>query len=1040
MEKKNPEKLKMSGKVFRRIWVTVIVILLAIAVALTVAGNSFASVLDSFLGGGQLTVNKASGTDNWNANYYEKSTKSMQEAKQRSYKVSEAITDEGMVLLKNDGTLPLKAGSSVTPLGYGYLHAAYSGSGAAATSDKDILTTEKGLSNYFKINTASVDVMKGAKAKSPKAAPGTPALDSDKNSVQAILDKGKVTQLPEYNPSIYDSIADKVKDTTGIVYIKREGSEGIDKRTQPYSDGTAHYLALTTAEKNTIKFAKEHCSSVVVVLNTANPVELSPLMSGQFEANAIVWAGITGSRGFDSLGRILCGKVNPSGRLTDTYASDFTKDPTFANFGEYHYTNSKVTDQSVLAEIMPGTGRGTINRPFVEYEEGIYFGYRYYETAAIEDPSFVYGQLDGKGGLAESGAVAYPFGYGLSYTSFQQKLNKVETNKGKVVATVEIKNIGKVPGKDTVQLYYTSPYTSYDRENHVEKSATELGAFAKSKLLAPGASQTLKLNFYKDDMASYDYHHQNRNGTTGAYVLEAGDYAIQLKNNSHDVIDTVHLTVDSTHFFEGTDLRQSDKDAQSAINAKGEPTGKPDMGRKYVAPSNVFKTMNSYMDNPQITQLSRSDWKGTFPTTPVNRKEAAPQVALDEFKWFDNFDPKTDKILGNVPSSKVYQSKQPKSNAKHDMALIDLRGENYDSRKWDQLLDQIDWKGDEKGIKDVLYKAAYQTAAIPSIDKPATVDKDGPTGWSIKGASAWGGANLIASSWNVDLLKQMGEAIGEEGLQAGLTGWYGPGVNMHRSPFSGRVYEFYSEDGLLSGKLAAASISGAGDKGLFSCLKHFALNDQETFRDMYLATWANEQATREIYLRPFEIAVEQARSTLKYISDNKGTMSKKVIRSDTGMMSSQNSIGGIMGFAHQGLLENVLRNEWNFRGSVITDLYPTRQLEFRDMTIRSGNDMYMSQLDGNATDYESPTARMAMRNALHNVAYTVVNSNAMNGITPKSRLSYSMSPWKKLLYGIDVVIVIVAALIGFWIIRRKRSETAHPELYRKSKVRKSTQA
>lgn len=1040
MESEKPKKLKMSGRTFKRIWITVIVVILALAVALTVAGNSFASVLDSYLGGGHMVVKKAPGTSAWNTTYNAKATNSMQEAKTKSDAVSQRVTDEGIVMLKNDGVLPLKEQSIVSPFGAGYMDPAYSGSGAAATTDKEMITSEQGLKHYFKVNDATVQAMKGAKTSSPGAAPGTKALNADKNSVQAIMDKGKSAHIDEYDPSIYTPLADKVKDTTGIVFIKRSGSEGIDKRTQGYDDGTPHYLALTAAEKNTIKFAKDHCASVIVVLNSANPMELTPIMGGEFEADAIVWTGTTGSRGFESLGRILSGKVNPSGRLTDTYPTDFTKDPTFANFGEYHYTNTKVKDQSVLGDFMPGANRGTIDRPYVEYEEGIYVGYRYYETASVEDPDFIYGRLNKNGGIVQPGAVAYPFGYGMSYTSFDRKLKDVQVSGGKVEATVEVKNTGKVAGKDTVQLYYTAPYTDYDRSNHVEKSATELGAFAKTKLLQPGAGQEIKLKFSEDDMASYDYHHRNHDGSTGAYLLEAGNYMLQLKNNSHDVLDTYQFTVANTQFYEGNNPRQSDKDAQSKLNDKGEPTGKPEQKAGFKAPSNRFQTMNAYMDEQGVTQLSRSNWKGTFPTAPEGRKGVAPQVALDEFSWFDKFDPDTDKVLGNDKASKVYQDKEPNSKAKHDLALIDLRGEDYNSKKWDQLLDQIDWQGDKKSITEVLFKAAYQTAAIPSIDKPATVDKDGAMGWSIKGASSWAGANVIASTWNVNLLKEMGEALGEEGLQSGLNAWYAPGVNTHRSPFSGRVYEYYSEDGLLSGKLAAASISGAGNKGIFSYLKHFALNEQETFRDMYLATWANEQAVREIYLKPFEIAVKEARSTEKYIGDSKGTMTTKVIRSATGIMSSQNSIGGVIGFAHRGLLTDVLRGEWGFHGAVITDLYPTKQHQLRDMTLRAGNDLFMNQMENAAKDYDSPTARMAMRKALHNIGYATVNSNAMNGITPRSRLGYSMSPWKKLLYGIDVAIVVVAALIVFWIVRRGLDEKANPDRYKKPKSRKKVKA
>lgn len=294
----------------------------------------------------------------------------------------------------------------------------------------------------------------------------------------------------------------------------------------------------------------------------------------------------------------------------------------------------------------------------------------------------------------------------------------------------------------------------------------------------------------------------------------------------------------------------------------------------------------------------------------------------------------------------------------------------------------------------------------------------------------------MAATWNVDLLHQVGECLGEEALQAGLNGWYAPAVNLHRSPFSGRVYEYYSEDGLLSGKLAAAAIGGAGDKGVFSYLKHFALNDQESYRSEGLATWANEQAVRELCLKPFQIAVSEARSTETYLDGN-GKRQTKTIRSATAMMSAQNFIGGVMGFAHRGLLMDVLRGEWNFHGAVVTDLFMSKSKTERDMIMRAGSDMYMIQAPGyNASDYDSATARSAMRTAIHNIAYMTVNSNAMNGITPGSTLRLTLSPWKKLLIGADAIVALVVVLMIACMVLRSRDEKRHPESYRKPKPRK----
>ncbi|MCD7867482.1 MAG: glycoside hydrolase family 3 C-terminal domain-containing protein [Clostridiales bacterium] len=1021
----------MSNARFTKIWTVGIVFILVLCLVLNIAANMFSAVLDSYLGRGEMHIEVAEGSEEWESEYYETSTESLSEAKEESNTVSEQITDEGIVLLKNDGALPLEEGTSVAPFGYGYMDPAYSGSGAASTTDSEMITVEEALNTYFTVNTATVEKMSSAEADSPGPAEGTSAFEDDVNSLQAMMNGGEAAKIYEYDPSIYSGTEASVKNSVGIVFIKRTGSEGIDKRYEAYDDGTPHYLALTANEKETIKFAKENCSKVIVILNISNPIELGPIMSGEYEADAIMLVGTAGSRGFLSMAKIMAGEVNPSGRLADIYPTDFTQDPTYVNFGADFYTNSTVVDTTTL-DFIPGANKGTMDRAFVEYEEGIYTGYRYYETADIMDTSFVYGELDENGGAVTEGAVAYPFGYGLSYTTFEKKIADFQVDGDEILISVEVTNTGDVAGKDVVQIYYTTPYTEYGSENKVEKSTTVLQDFTKTDILEPGASETVTLQFSREDMASYDASHENEDGTTGCYLLEAGEYSIELKENSHTVIDFRTVEIENDIFYEGDNARQSEKDAQSVLDEDGNSLGYTYDGSDFVAASNQFDTLNEYMSDDGVTNLSRSDWTGTFPTAPDGEREA-PQVALDEFETNDigSFDVENDEKLGNTEGSLVYTSEVFAENEENGLSLIDMRGLDYNDEAWDALLDQIDWTGEQENIQTLLYGAAYQTAEVESVGKPATTDKDGAMGWSVDGAASWASASLMACTWNTDLMYEYGICIGEEALQAGLTGWYAPGVNLHRSQFGGRFYEYYSEDGLLSGKLAAAIVSGAGEKGVISYLKHFALNEQETYRSVSLATWATEQTMRELYLKPFELCVKYAKSSLSYISDDQGTITTKVIRSETGIMSAQNFIGGTMGFAHYGLLTNVLRNEWGFNGAVVTDLFPSSSESLRDMTIRAGSDMYMNQAGYVATDYESTTARAVMRNAMHNILYAVANSNAMNNIVPGTKFSYDMSLWRKLLIGIDIGIIGCIALILSRIILRRRDEKKNPEKYLK---------
>ena len=1017
-EKRNKKRVGVTRRAVMKIGAIVIAAITVLAHILT---NRFKSVLDGRFGRGEMTVTKVAGTEDWDTEYCKKDTASLAEAKAASDVVSEELADEGIVLLKNDGTLPLAAGSSVTPFGYGYLNPAYAGVGAAASADTTMVTPETALSAFFDLNSAAVDAMREATPSSPDAAAGTTPLDQSINPSVGADEARKTTEIPNYDPSIYETIANSVGGTTGIVFIVRTGTEGSDKRTEGYDDGTPHYLALTQAEKDTVKFARENCGSVVLVLNTSNPVELLPVMTGENEANAIVWVGTTGSRGFQSLAKVLSGKVNPSGRITDTYPTDFTADPTFANFGAFDYTNITCTDSVMI----PTMNIGEYPGHFVEYREGIYVGYRYYETAAAEDPSFSYGTLDAGGAAVEPGAVAYPFGYGLSYTTFDQRISGCKDDDTTISVSVSVTNTGTVAGKEVVQLYFTSPYTDYDRQNGIEKPSTQLLDFAKTELLEPGDTADVDFTIPKENLASYAYRHENSDGTVGCYVLEGGTYTIDLKKNAHEVIDEAEVNVDETVFYEGDNPRQTDRDAQSLLDDEGNSREITYDGSPFVAASNRFQSLSDYMCGDDVTQLSRADWVATQPVQLEGRSKEAPQIAVDEFAWMRDFDYEKDDRLGNVPGSLVYSDAMPASGAQNGLSLIDLRGIDYHDAEWDALLDQVDWDADRENIQKLLYQAAYQTGELESVSKPATTDADGAMGWSSEGASSWASANLLASSWNVDLLEKMGECIGEEALQLGLTGWYAPSTNIHRCPFSGRTYEAYSEDPTVAGKASAAAISGAANKGVVSYYKHFAMNNQETYRNYSLATWANEQTIREIYLRPFEIAIKGARSTLSYVSDDRGTIATKVVRAASGLMTSYNLIGGVNTFAHYGLVHDILRSEWGYDGAVITDLQLLDGAAFRDLATRTGNDLFMCP-GTVAQDYDSPTARTLMRESLHHVLFATANSNVMNGLTSGSKVTYAPSPWQNLLYGATAVLVAADALLVVGIVRdgKKEEETS----------------
>lgn len=505
-----------------------------------------------------------------------------------------------------------------------------------------------------------------------------------------------------------------------------------------------------------------------------------------------------------------------------------------------------------------------------------------------------------------------------------------------IAVTVAVKNTGDTAGKDVVQIYYTAPYTQLDEEYRIEKSAVNLAAFGKTGLLQPGEQEKVTLTFDKEDMASYCYTRDNGDGTTGCYVLEAGAYTVSLRANSHDVPDSRDVAAMSTEWFDNTNPRQSEKDAQSALDENGQPLGYPADGadKAFQAATNQFQESSDYMLR-ESSLLTRSDWENTFPVIAEGRTKEASDTGLK---------------IGDLATC------------------------------------------------------------------------------------AWMSKPVVASTWNTELIYEMGCAVGQEALTDGLNGWYAPGMNIHRSPFSRRNLEYFSEDPVLTGKLAAALISGCGDQCLYCFVKHFAVNDQETNRQFFLTTWADEQTMGEIYLKAFEIAFKEARMSVKYISDDQGTVSVKVMPAATGVMTARSCIGTTICFANYGLLTGVLRGEWGFNGSVITNLHFVMEPWLRDKMLRAGGDMYlmmnMDQLRIPAGDCGSATARSLIRETIHHISYMEFNSAVMNHTAPSAIVTYDTSPWVYLLVGIDIVAGVFIVFMVTAILRRRKDNRLHPEKYR----------
>ena len=986
------------------VFICIVSFLLVLAIALSIAANipALQSIAFTYLGRGEATPVQLEGTENWDTNYYEPQFSTKEETVKNGEAVTRELCEEGFVLLKNqDGALPLDAGETISLIGRGAVDPLYGGSGSGNVDVSKAASPYSGIEQAgFSMDDASYDYFMKEKDNYKRCAIVMDKYEQSQWLIGEVANDGSGVHPFTVNG---ESVA--------VYVISRAGGEGWDlssdllrdaKESAAFADavksGTAkaeyetyvpgqHQLELSTYEKNWLKFCEDNYDKTIVIINSSNVMELGEL-EADAGVDAILWVGGPGSTGFDALGNILSGKVNPSGRTVDIYPADFTKDPTFVN-------TAAINQYSDIGAGDVAAGDNSIAAAFTtQYEEGIYLGYRYYETAAEE------------GFIDYDEAVVYPFGYGLSYTEFSYGDPSWSVSGNVITASVTVTNEGDVAGKDVVQLYYSAPYT----EGGIEKSSVVLGGFAKTALIEPGGTDTVTITLDRDEMASYDYKGIKIEG--GGYVLEEGDYILSLRSDSHTLLPGDDMTytyeVGSDVFYdEVTTVADGEIlfEKQPAVN-------------RFSDVSAIFK------DTPTAgyaLPMSRADFAGTFPTAPTADDLLAKQITLTYEEdgetvsktiadFLKPFDPATDLIDADA--------EMPTMGASNGIVLSSMRGIGYGEAIWDDFLDQLTEADYTDLAPTALASNAFNTPEIESLGKSRTQDFDGPQGFTSlfgsTGCCAYCSEVVIASTWNLELAYEMGNAIGEESIINGYNGWYGPAMNIHRSPFSGRNFEYYSEDAFLSGVMGAAVVEGAADMGCYAYIKHFALNDTEVKRTTNLCTWATEQTIREIYLKPFQYVVENTSTEMKYISDDQGTVSTVTMPGLKAIMSSFNRIGGTWAGGSYALMTEVLRGEWAFRGVASSDFNLYGYMP-ADQGLRAGTDMQLTFSKAFA-DTESATSRQAMRTAYKNMCYTVANSNLLQGVAPGASIVYGLAWWQAAIIAFDVVVGVLAVACAVFIV------------------------
>lgn len=1002
-------------------------ILLALVVVISSAAYYFSGVLDVYAGMGEKKVTQKPGTENWDADYYKSDYASAEETDAAAKATTKEIAGEGMTLLKNNGVLPMKTSATgdtdkkVTVFGRRSVDTVFGGSGSGAGDANQCTPLVEALKQAGYDVNPTVTQMYADNL--DKVTVGENTMDKEELVTSYI---GEFPQ--EYYSSDIVSTYGSYNDAA-IVVFGRQGGEGMDfctdlkaavqssesamsadvAETKNYEDGQ-HQLELSMEEKALLEHVKQNFDHVIVLINSANVMELGALEKDA-NVDAILWMAYPGSRGCDAMADILNGAINPSGHTVDTWPADLTADPTFPNTTPMPFVN--VDSANALDKTYS-----------LEYEEGIYVGYRYYETKFAEEANTV----PAEGVVVDSSlyseayrnTVVYPFGHGLSYASFEQKISDVKEADGKITVTVTVTNTqpeGGYAGKDVVQVYFHAPYGGevIGSDNRIEKANIVLAGYTKTELLAPGESKDYDVTFAVEDMASYDYQNE------GCYVLDAGTYTFSVRKNAHQIYGsecTYNYEVAERVVYNQGNPRQTEIEAQTGEYVNLSEETKNSMTAN--AALNAFDEQNAHFvaagdanaNQGYAVNLTREDFAGSWPTAPTEKDLTATEEMIAHFGTYTPDYYQSDDIM-------------PTTGVASGVNATALRGKTYDDPLWDTLLDEMS----VQEMTKLIYSGNQGTVKVDSISLPVSSATDGPAGLKQYGGLGLGVSGnfnccgaLVAATWNVELAEAYGRSVGNEAVTADVDGWYAPGSDIHRTAFGGRNFEYYSEDPVLSGKTCAATIQGAASKGLTCYFKHFALNDVETHRiDNGPCIWANEQAMREIYLKAFEIAIKEPVTELRYLDEN-GNILTKNIRASLGVMSSFNRIGSIWTGGCDSLLKTVLRDEWGFLGTVVTDYNGQKYMHVEE-GVSSGNDLMLaneSTLLTKFTDTSNASTVKAMRQACKNIIYMHVNSNTVNHLSDSTMITYGISPWKYLVAGIDIAFILIS--VTLIVIGRKKAK------------------
>ncbi|MDE6356775.1 MAG: glycoside hydrolase family 3 C-terminal domain-containing protein [Clostridia bacterium] len=1011
------QRKKLSAKVFTIIIASLLAVAWVIAIVMPIVlTTQYDAVMRDFFGtAGRKTEGvESEETKNLDKQYNKSDFESVAKLEEYEKEFVRSAGAEGFVLLKNSGDeakgLPIKTSESaktkISLFSKNSVNMIAGGTGSGVGYINGDLKTALELQNY-EVNEQLWNFYKTGTGSTYKLGEGVINFGSDSN--------WGINECPLEKLQNEPGLLDSAKGTTPVFVFSRTGGEGGDLArymgayTNIEADKTKHYLEPDSVEMGVLKYLNDNFDNVIVIVNTNNAFELGEVEK-LANVTAILWAPGAGGETPNSLADVISGNVCPSGHLVDTFAYDAFSSPAMKNMGDFAYIDKN------------GDATGYYG---ISYDEGIYVGYKYYETRYFDK---VMG-AEKVGDYDYSSTVQYPFGYGKSYTTFEWSNFAVSSKdaNGDITVSLDVKNAGAVAGKEVVQVYVSSPYTDYDKEHNIEKAAVSLVGFTKTPILEPDATEHVEVKINVSDFVSYD------DVEAKTYILDEGDYLITAANNAHSAVNNI-LTKNGKTTANGMDsLGDADFVGSWHNDAFDKETYSKAKTTEY-AVTNRFDESNYIERNKYLT---RKDWAGTFPQTHgvQNNADAKSKNELNGLTWRESISDallKKLKLIGKNAANNPMTEEEAaalamKYSQKGVLALADLRGKKFDDANWEKLISQMT----EKEVAQIINWAGYKTDGASSINKPKAIDLDGPAGLnSMVGHESYSitypSEVNIAASWNKEISYEHGNLVAEDGLRPNVlaSGWYAPAMNIHRTPFAGRNFEYYSEDAYISGVLGTEAVKATAKKGMYSFIKHFALNDQEDHRTSNgLATWCNEQAMREIYLKPFQMCVEN-RGTVEtrywdYVEvkdEATGKSEWKFVEATAelpaclAVMSSFNRIGYTWAGGDYRLLTEVLRNEWGFDGFVLTD-YDNGGYMNKDQMVRAGGDGALKQFGGSNITINSDANRYYTQQAMKHILYTVVNSNAMNGYVHGVAIGADPFPYY---YLILIAVGVLAAGFTAW--------------------------